>query len=787
MSSNTGPMGHQDWPAMEADYWQNTKKARDREDARIAREHTLRQDQLEQNIAELFERRAQLQDTMKDIDANIEFRKAEKHRLANEYEGRRTMLQNQRQEEDRSQQGWFARARENTLPAIPDKENAMPKNNSGASNRDRILPNPAGAASAAAAAAAASWTSINGPPLRRSSRFQEQRQEKRSDPGDLFGSVFHNPVDEDAVPNPRGLPLRNTPAHPQPSPPTSIRAVVNNTIEHHADRLIKPKQERHSLPSFPIDVLNESPEGSRKSSRGRKSLPSARDPVSKTGSPAAESTGMDIPDIPEITREVLVLRDNGSVLTHPPMFAGVPLEKIDENHPFWNPEWDPLEMTVQNALDKWRERLETLRQDPNAVRHTMFLANRQVNRGQAVLDFLKDGCFHPLQFANREMMDRYYKTFINYDTVFRLVNVHEELKKFDLGVAPLEWLRQRLYEISVEQGDKFSLSKTTHDLYHDEKLKALREKHGFGNIGRPSGYKVNDKGGNAKGTPKLKPKKETSPSSLAGEPSTARRRGRRSISQVDGEDDEMLLPRLAAAATAAAAATTTGGKGGDFLEPVTPRLQKRPRLEAPVRVKQEDDHAIHHHHHHYQQQQQQQQHPHPHPCPHSEPEAAAAADDLDYDGYSSRDSFSNGRIEPLDFRVAQIRTRLLATRPDVTQYWTWRPEAGRLEHRVLRDVQPSVSWGYYREPDRLNCGVGEIAEVRYASGCQKILVARDGGGGGGGGDMLVLFKRERTKRRFLVFAGKKGVKLVKSPVLPNVICEDGLYVRIKIESRLGMS
>ncbi|TGJ88452.1 hypothetical protein E0Z10_g282 [Xylaria hypoxylon] len=712
MSANTGPMGHQDWPTMEADYWQTTKKARDREDARLAHEHAARQDQLDQGIIELYDRRSHLQIAMKDVDANIEFRKAEKQRLAHEFEMRRAVLRTQRQDEDSSQQDWFARARES---APPERESTISEGNTGAPNNDRTLPDPA-----------AGWTSINGSSLRRSSRVQEQRQEKRSDPGNLFGSVFHNPVDEDVTPDSRALPLRNTATHPQPGagfgPPSTTNAgtAADNAAGHVRDGgVIKPKHERHSLPAFPIgnDMANESPEGSRGSSRGRKSLPSIRDPVSQMNSPAPESTTT---DDREITRKSLALKDNGSIMTEPPMFAGVPLEKVNENHPFWNSEWEPLEMTVQAALDKWKERLENLRKKPDAVRHTMFLANRQVNRGQSVLDFLRDGCFHPLQFASREMMDKFYKTFINYDTVFRLVNVHEELKKFDLGVTPLEWLRQRLYEIAMAQGDKFSLSKTTHDLYHDIKLKALREKHGFGNIGRPSGYKVGDKG-NAKGIPKLKPKKEPSVKS-PGEQSEGPRRSRRSIGQVDAEDE----PQRPAVVPSS-----------EYLEPVTSRLQKRQRLDAAevmVKVKQGDDGL-------------------------AAQESEAIQAEFEYEGYSSRDSFSDCRTMHLDFRVHQIKTRVLTTRPNVTQYWTWKPEDNKFEHQVLRGVQPGVTWGYYREPDKFNCGLEEIKEIRYASSGLKMLVARTDEKHG---DILAFFKRERTKKRFLVFARKKGVKLVKS-------------------------
>ncbi|KAI1172961.1 hypothetical protein F4777DRAFT_482567 [Nemania sp. FL0916] len=558
MSSNTGPpTGAQDWPAMEADYWHTTKKARDREDAGLAHEHASRIEQLEQAIGELYNRKSNLQIAMTNVDANIEFQMAEKLRLSHEFEKRRAVLQAQRQDEDRSQQGWFARARETPASKAPGEAPGS------AAGHGRTLPDPA-----------AAWTSINGPPLRRSSRVQEQRQEKRSDPGNLFGNVFHNPVDEDVQPSRHALPVRKN-AAPLPPPDQGLKLspiLYSEAPADHASRYdrqgVAKSRERQSLPALSTvtDLSNASPEGSTRSSRGRKSLPSARDPASQMSSPGAEST---VADTREITRETLVLKDNGSFITHPPMFAGVPLEKISEKHPFWNPEWENLEQTVKASLDKWSEKLDSLRRDPHAVRHTMFLANRQVNRGQAVLDFLRDGCFHPLQFASREMMDRVYKTFVNYDTVFRLVNVHEELKKFDLGIAPLEWLRQRLFEIATAQGEKFSLSKTIHDLYHDTKLKALREKHGFGNIGRPSGYRVNDRGG-AKGTPKLKAKREASGHSLS-EQGPALRRSRRSFGQVDSADEPQDF-------------------AGDYSEPDMPRGYKRQRVDTAMEspVKQED-------------------------------------------------------------------------------------------------------------------------------------------------------------------------------------------------------
>ncbi|KAI1435158.1 hypothetical protein GGR50DRAFT_349189 [Xylaria sp. CBS 124048] len=687
MSSNTGPSGYQDWP----DYWQNTNRARDREDANLAHEHGGRVDQVNKGLTELFQRRAELLSAIEDVDANISYRQAEIKRLSDDYERRKVILQAQRQGEDRAQQSWFARAQENRERGL-ETERAMPQDHSVTHNFNRTLPNPA-----------PGWASVN-PSPRRSTRGQEQRS-------DLFSNIFHNPIEEEDTTRAKSRLVPPCDQTPYSQAGMSIRAVENPAGGDARDSLAKSNQERHSLSMYSIPTgRDESPEGSRLSSHGRKSLPSVKDSASQMNSPVPEPADA---NLREITRDTLVLRDNGSTLVYPAMFAGVPLDKIDENHPFWNPEWGSLEQTIQSALVKWKEKHEALRNDADAVRHTMFLANRQVNRGQSVIDFLRDGCFHPLQFASREMMDKSYKTFTNYDTIFRLVNAHEELKKFDLEVTPLEWLRQRFHEIATAQGDKFSLSKTTHNLYHDPKLKALREKHGFGNIGRPSGYKVGEKGG-AKGSGKGKARKESFTTSPEEQASDNRRRRRRSIGQVDAEDDEPLNPIASA-------------KG----EPATPRSRKRRRSNAAM-TKPEDSPGA------------------------QETEPAQA--DLEYEGYSSRDSFSHGRIMHLDFRVYQIKTRAITTRKDVTQYWTWKPEEHNFEHQVLRDVHPNITWGNYREPNKFNCRLDEMKEIRYAVDGEKVLITRTDEALG---DVLVYFKRERTKKRFLSFTKKKGVKLVK--------------------------
>ncbi|KAI1811284.1 hypothetical protein GGS20DRAFT_588678 [Poronia punctata] len=715
---------HQDLTNVEAEYWQNTKKARDQEDATLEHDHSSRQGKLDHILVELYKERSHLADALKNIDATIEYRREEKQRLSHEYETKRAQLLAERLDEDRSKQGWFSRARVNTSPR---KENTSTTTKTEVrESRERVLlpldhsnissSNPAAPDHVVAHPnPSSSWTTVNSTtsnPLRRSPHVRDERR----DHGDLFGNIFHNPVEEVTLP-----PLRLvTAAHPNsdrlPPPPSQTDARVAYDPKRPGVRAVRPKTDLRSLPPFP-SVKGDPPSDSRRSSQGRRSLPSVGDSASQPNSPAPESVFV-VDQDKEITRETLVLKDNGHIIFEPPMFAGVPLERIDTNHPLWNPEWEPLEQTIQASLEKWREKHEKLRQDPSAVRHTMFLANRQVNRGQTVLDFLKDGPFHPLQFVGREMMDKYYKTFINYDTVFRLVNIHEELKKFDLDVTPLQWLRQRMYEIAEKQGDKFSLSKTTHDLYHDEKLKYLREKHGFGNIGRPSGYKLGSKM-QAKGTTaaKLKPKKETTE---APKESERARPTRRSIDKVDADDQ---LPR----------STTTAD---EYLEPVTPGLPnpKRRRLSGSIAKPESRD------------------------AP-SERERESTSDNLDYEGYTSQDSFSAGRIMQLDFRLLQIKTELLSTPADVTQYWTYKPDEAKFEHRIVRDERPNVTWSSYGEPEGFSCKLGEMKEIHYAAGSLKIVVvtsSRDQG------RILVAFKRERTKRRFLAFANKKGIILIKS-------------------------
>ncbi|KAI1766077.1 hypothetical protein GGR53DRAFT_519277 [Hypoxylon sp. FL1150] len=708
MSARKEPASQEEWDKVMKDYRENAQHTREREDGRRNLEYVAAQDHIRQQLVGLYDRKAQVQKELTSILGLIQSNERLQEDLAQQFEDERAHLEKRRRDEDLAQEEWFAKSRENVMM----KEATRPKSsgNRRQSNRDLAPPQSNGAANGAVNGAG--WTSING--SRRRGR-RENEEEPPVDPGNLLSSVYHNPVDDSL--NGRPMPLRSSTNRMRPAPTHS--GVVGegdaNTQEGYPvsplkTRPLKPKQ-RHSLPSLPAGRSpNGKPAGSEsaseaktKSPLGRRSLPSA-----KGSAPPQESSTPAPSDVQEITRDRLVLKNDGRFITEPPMFAGIPLERIDERHPYWDPEWESLEGFIQPQLDKWREKLELLRQAPDAVRHTIFLANRQVNRGQAVVDFLREEHWHPFQFVGKEMMSKFYRTFINYDTMFRLVNVHEELKKFDLDMTPLDWLRQRMYDLVESQGDKFNLSKVVHDLYHDANLKFLREKHGFGNIGRPSGYKLREK------DPEKAAEKAAAKAARKEAMGAVRRKARRSIGQVDADD----TPSLDGMQTGAVQIHQ------EFLEPVTPRMQKRQRLEsAPVKVEEPED------------------------------------DDLEYSGWTSTDSFSAGRIMHLDWRVYQIKTRDLTTSTEVTQYWTWKQDKNLFEHQVLRDVHPKVTWGFYQKPINFDLVLEEIKEIRYAPDSQKIVVAVNDENRG---DILAYFKRERTKKRFLSFTKRKGIKLVKS-------------------------
>ncbi|ETS75737.1 hypothetical protein PFICI_12681 [Pestalotiopsis fici W106-1] len=678
-------------------YMREISARRKQEADQLNRSFEAKYEHIRGPLVRLYDRRAELHKDLQNLVASIKSYEAEQEHLGLDWDAAHAALNARFEEEDR-----MLAARE----------------------RERVEANGHGRPSPShgtSAQQSGGWTSING---------SQGRKDITRDGEEISGGNYRHA--EDGT-NGKTLPYRvngNGFEMDESDPSLAGR------------RPLKPKQlqqqppQRHSLPGFHSEIsrgmsrlkpdfgsclvfshIQDSPVDAKgRSPSGRRSLPGVR-AHSQAPEPANPA------DLREINRETLELKNDGTVYTEPPMYAGVPLQRITPEHEYWDPDWLPLEDHIQPQLDAWQQKLDKLRQDKLAVRHTVFLANRQVNRGQAIIDFLRgpNPEFHPYQYVGKEMMAKFYKTFINYDTMFRLINVHEELKKFDLDITPLEWLRQRMYEVATAQGDKFNLSKYTHDLYHDIKLKVLREKHGFGNIGRPSGYKVGEKNPE-KGKAKLKREQM----GMGG-----RRKGRRSIGQVDMDDTQSLdgYPQQ---------------PQQEFLDPLTPRLQKRPRIEdLPPML------------------------PHPPPMPSQQmvaplmPPSAPGpvVDDLEHDGWSSTDSFSAGTISHLDWRIHQIKTPQHLTNPEVTQYWTFKKDSRIFEHQILHDISSGVVWGKYDERVNFDLKLDDIVEIQYASDSPRIAVLLRGPERS---HVLAQFKRERTKRRFLAFSRKQGVSLAKT-------------------------
>ncbi|KAK0647170.1 hypothetical protein B0T16DRAFT_173151 [Cercophora newfieldiana] len=475
----------------------------------------------------------------------------------------------------------------------------------------------------------------------------------------------------------------------------------------------------------------------RKSTSGTKKIPQPPKPETPavgtpmSESPAAATLGPDDEgNLPEINKANLVLRDDGTVFTDPPCMRGVPLEKISPGHPYWEPDWPNVEEIVAPQLAKWKAKYE-IHMANKASQSSKFLANRQINRGNAVLKFLADGKLHPYQIFGKQYVN---KSLANYDTLYRLVQILEELEKFKIDITPSQWLRQRLCELCAEMGDDFSLPKTVHDLYHDPKVMALRSRSGFGNIGRPSGLRsgqtesskktsrsqkrkephVTPKGTPTKGTPKKLTMKMAEDEEAPPSPPPPVFHPRSSHRKSRGPANEQ---REASASQRSSTSTA-----------------KRARLA---------------------------------------PSLPPSRQDLECDGYTSRDSFSHDHVMQVDWRIYQIKHRESSTNVKITQYWHFidsddpGSEEMMLEHQVLEDVlfgkRKSVKWGVYKEPIDFHLRFRELLEITYAPESLNIIIAtRPVEGVDFRGDLMAQFKRERTKRRFLKFMESKGISLAKT-------------------------
>ncbi|PSR81102.1 hypothetical protein BD289DRAFT_454939 [Coniella lustricola] len=474
---------------------------------------------------------------------------------------------------------------------------------------------------------------------------------------------------------------------------------------------------------------------------GRKSLPSMpsagkENMEPRDGSVPAEdeAAASDVDPGPDITAERLHLRDDGVVYTEPAIMRGVPIERIHPGHPYWEQDWpDPLPI-LQAKYEDWLAKLDACL----ASGKNRFLAGRQVNRGKTIVDFLQNGAIHPYQLLGKKFIT---KALVSYDTIFRLAQVLEELPKLNIDVNPVDWVRERMHELYLEEGESFSLAKTVHELYHDAKLRALRSRAGVGNIGRPSGVR---KGATGKAAgPRRKDLDDT--------PHKKRRRA------------STVVASKKANRTSQAEATTT----------VSPRSIKKQRLDDTNNSKNRINDVI------------------AQPATGTDNDSSQAEQAIltdssrsvkqekgsegYHDGYTTSDSSSGGKMTRLDWRVLQVRTPENTTSTEHTQVLHWVAEDNSdvlgFEHQILLNVDPP-KWVVYQDPFDFHVRLRELEKIEFCrdEDCGKVVIhtastaAADGDGNSDDDEgrrvktrrkILVHFKRGRTQDRFLQFVKQK--------------------------------
>jgi len=551
--------------------------------------------------------------------------------------------------------------------------------------------------------------------------------------------------------NKQSCSLRNKSSDEKATDDTSDRPTPQSTSFTAVNSTPKPKGENDDADTDE-SKLGDNKEPPRARMMARKSLPGSKKvpqpnpetpavgtPIS--GSPSPIVFGINEEEnLPEITKATLALRDDGVVFTEPPCMRGVPLAKISPSHPYWEQEWQNLEDVVTPQLQKWKEKYEH-HMAVNSSQSSKFLANRQVNRGNSILKFLVEGELHPYQIVGKQYVNR---QLANYDTLYRMVQILEELAKFNIDMTPSQWLRQRLHEVCLETGDEFNLAKTVHDLYHDPKVIALRTKSGFGNIGRPSGFRLGA-GESSKRSSRAQKRKEPH---LTPKGTPTKGSPKKPITKP--EEEEPLPPPP---------------------PPPSPPPVFRPRSShRKSRGASSEQHAA----------SSSAADPQPPPSrgmkkPRLVPLLPPSRQDLECDGYTTSDSFSRDHVMQVDWRIYQIKHRDHSTNIKITQYWHYidnsdpGSEESMFEHQVLEDVLPAhgrrvnVKWGVYKDPIDFHLRLRELTEITYSPDSLNIIIGtKPIKGVIFRGDLLAQFKRDRTKRRFLAFMESKGIKLIKT-------------------------
>ncbi|KAL7920698.1 hypothetical protein ACQKWADRAFT_328546 [Trichoderma austrokoningii] len=430
------------------------------------------------------------------------------------------------------------------------------------------------------------------------------------------------------------------------------------------------------------------------------------------------SDSADQPDLPKITRETLVLKHNGRVYTYPEIIEGVPLEKIDPSHPYWDPKWPDIKSLIEPPLNQWREKHQQAMQSKDKgvdKASTRFQLGRQVNRGLKILEFLDEGEISPYQLLGKKFTTSGKGSVTSYDTLFRLCETLSELGKYGLDIHPLEWMRQRLHELWLEQGAAFNVSRIVHNFYNDPKLAMLRAKSGFKNIGRPSGVKASrrSQGAPSNDAHHLSSKRKSTYSFNGS--TTADHDGSSTDLTSDGGNENHM--------TASESPVSGGGAAG----PISKRARTLSPSIRPYRILVDD-----------------------------------TAD------FTDTDLWSGAPLTKDDFGIDQIKSRLYTSSLRVTQYLHWTKEGRCLEHQVLREGRPA-RWGVLKEPVNFDVRTDDLMDVVWNRRVMKahfMMAERSGSStvsrdGRLRGDVIVLFKRERTLRRLIRVLESVGVRTIE--------------------------
>jgi hypothetical protein len=505
----------------------------------------------------------------------------------------------------------------------------------------------------------------------------------RRTPHDILHPLTENDISSK---DNRGSDAIHTPREPEQMPaPQEYRVTPGFTPANVRSQLPSSERGRPTPPSLPID-------------------PSPQPPESPPAPLPAE----------EITRENMVLKNDGVVYTYPECVEGVPLVKITETHPYWEPNWPNVKMLIEPQLARWRKKHQAaIDAGPKQEKggSSKFLIGRQVNRGVKILEFHENGPISPYQLLSKKYIHSGKGGITSYDTLFRLSETMSELEKFNLGISPVDWMRQRLHELIQTQGPNFNLPRTIHDFYHDSKLTGLRYKHGFKNIGRPSGaMKARLSHGRPSNTPKHLQKRK----SMHSVPTTPRE---------DSFTDQSPLPNQ--------------------LSSVLPTPAPRPQPAFSTHLNKRPKYLP--------------------------PPLGPVHDEFHFEAWSDTDSCSGGGITKHDWRLSKVKTRLYTSHPNVTQYWTWIDQISCFQHQVLKDMDPA-KWGLFRDEIDFHVYLEEIEEMAWNIEALRVhIIMKKGTGaeapdGKHRGDVMASFIRPRTMHRFLFFCREKGVKMAKQSV-----------------------